>query len=110
MLYRPLNNPNQLKQVAGFIERLPAHAKVEAGGQQVGDKGYFYAATVVSGLKQDDHPERGLRAGHHRPVLHGRGPGHRVGPTASTTPSPPRTDEGPRPRDASVEVLDFGCV
>ena len=54
VLYGPLNNPNQLKQVAGFIERLPAHAKVEAGGKQVGDKGYFYAATVVSGLKQDD--------------------------------------------------------
>src|SRR6478735_3146487 len=54
VLYGPLNNPNQLKQVSGFIERLPAHAKVEAGGQQVGDKGYFYAPTVVSGLKQDD--------------------------------------------------------
>ncbi|MFJ5550417.1 gamma-aminobutyraldehyde dehydrogenase [Streptomyces sp. NPDC093225] len=54
VLYGPLNNPNQLKQVSGFIERLPAHAKVEAGGHQVGDKGYFYAPTVVSGLKQDD--------------------------------------------------------
>ncbi|MYT23996.1 aldehyde dehydrogenase family protein [Streptomyces sp. SID7760] len=54
VLYGALNNPNQLKQVAGFIERLPAHAKVEAGGHQVGDKGYFYAPTVVSGLKQDD--------------------------------------------------------
>ncbi|MFF3647076.1 gamma-aminobutyraldehyde dehydrogenase [Streptomyces sp. NPDC002181] len=54
VLYGPLNNPNQLKQVAGFIERLPAHAKVEAGGHRVGDKGYFYAPTVVSGLKQDD--------------------------------------------------------
>ncbi|MFC7308743.1 gamma-aminobutyraldehyde dehydrogenase [Streptomyces monticola] len=52
--YGPLNNPNQLAQVEGFIERLPAHARVEAGGQRVGDKGYFYAATVVSGLKQDD--------------------------------------------------------
>ncbi|MFE0604360.1 gamma-aminobutyraldehyde dehydrogenase [Streptomyces sp. NPDC058892] len=54
VLYGPLNNPNQLQQVAGFIERLPAHAKVEAGGHQVGEKGYFYAPTVVSGLKQDD--------------------------------------------------------
>ncbi|WP_328841013.1 gamma-aminobutyraldehyde dehydrogenase [Streptomyces europaeiscabiei] len=54
VLYGPLNNPNQLKQVAGFIERLPAHAKVEAGGHRVGDKGFFYAPTVVSGLKQDD--------------------------------------------------------
>ncbi|ROV69187.1 gamma-aminobutyraldehyde dehydrogenase [Streptomyces globisporus] len=52
--YGPLNNANQLKQVSGFIERLPAHAKVEAGGHRVGDKGYFYAPTVVSGLKQDD--------------------------------------------------------
>ncbi|MEU3403775.1 gamma-aminobutyraldehyde dehydrogenase [Streptomyces sp. NPDC006670] len=54
VLYGPLNNPNQLGQVAGFIERLPAHAKVEAGGHRVGDKGFFYAPTVVSGLKQDD--------------------------------------------------------
>ncbi|MET9556961.1 gamma-aminobutyraldehyde dehydrogenase [Streptomyces sp. NPDC006645] len=53
-LYGPLNNANQLKHVSGFIERLPAHAKVEAGGHRVGDKGYFYAPTVVSGLKQDD--------------------------------------------------------
>ncbi|MFM9626545.1 MULTISPECIES: gamma-aminobutyraldehyde dehydrogenase [Streptomyces] len=54
VLFGPLNNPNQLQQVTGFIERLPAHAKVEAGGHRVGDKGYFYAPTVVSGLKQDD--------------------------------------------------------
>ncbi|MFD3541337.1 gamma-aminobutyraldehyde dehydrogenase [Streptomyces sp. NPDC058662] len=54
VLFGPLNNPNQLQQVAGFIERLPAHAKVEAGGHRVGEKGFFYAPTVVSGLKQDD--------------------------------------------------------
>ena len=54
VLYGPLNNANQLEQVTGFIERLPAHAKVEAGGHRVGEKGYFYAPTVVSGLKQDD--------------------------------------------------------
>ncbi|MFJ6747590.1 MULTISPECIES: gamma-aminobutyraldehyde dehydrogenase [unclassified Streptomyces] len=54
VLYGPLNNANQLKQVQGFIDRLPAHAKIEAGGQRVGEKGYFFAATVVSGLKQDD--------------------------------------------------------
>ncbi|MFC9932210.1 gamma-aminobutyraldehyde dehydrogenase [Streptomyces sp. NPDC127190] len=54
VLYGPLNNANQLQQVTGFIERLPAHAKVEAGGHRVGDKGYFYAPTVVSGLRQED--------------------------------------------------------
>ncbi|MGP3986307.1 gamma-aminobutyraldehyde dehydrogenase [Streptomyces sp. 3N207] len=52
--YGPLNNPTHLEKVEGFINRLPAHAKVEAGGERVGDKGYFYAPTVVSGLKQDD--------------------------------------------------------
>ncbi|MFD9128653.1 gamma-aminobutyraldehyde dehydrogenase [Kitasatospora sp. NPDC059571] len=54
VLYGPLNNANQLKQVSGFIDRLPAHAKVEAGGHRVGEVGYFYAPTVVSGLNQDD--------------------------------------------------------
>ena len=54
VLYGPLNNANQLAQVSGFIERLPAHARVEAGGHRVGEVGYFYAPTVVSGLKQDD--------------------------------------------------------
>jgi betaine-aldehyde dehydrogenase len=52
--YGPVNNANQLARVAGFIERLPGHAKVEAGGHRVGDKGFFYAPTVVSGLAQDD--------------------------------------------------------
>ncbi|MCZ9337619.1 aldehyde dehydrogenase family protein, partial [Streptomyces sp. TRM76130] len=36
VLYGPLNNPDQLEQVAGFVERLPAHARVEAGGHRVG--------------------------------------------------------------------------
>ena len=54
VLYGPLNNAHQLAQVSGFIERLPAHARVEAGGHRVGESGYFYAPTVVSGLRQDD--------------------------------------------------------
>lgn len=54
VLYGPLNNPAQLERVTGFIERLPVHARVETGGRRVGEKGYFYAPTVVSGLKQDD--------------------------------------------------------
>ncbi|PZG13540.1 gamma-aminobutyraldehyde dehydrogenase [Nonomuraea aridisoli] len=53
-LYGPLNNENQLARVQGFIERAPAHAKVLTGGQRVGDKGYFFAPTVVDGLRQDD--------------------------------------------------------
>ncbi|GAA3664421.1 gamma-aminobutyraldehyde dehydrogenase [Nonomuraea antimicrobica] len=53
-LYGPLNNANQLARVQGFVERAPAHAKVLTGGQRVGDKGYFFAPTVVDGLRQDD--------------------------------------------------------
>jgi betaine-aldehyde dehydrogenase len=53
-LYGPLNNENQLARVQGFIDRVPAHAKVLTGGHRVGDKGYFFAPTVVDGLRQDD--------------------------------------------------------
>jgi betaine-aldehyde dehydrogenase len=54
VLYGPLNNPNQLEHVSGMVERLPEHAEVTTGGQRVGDKGFFYSPTVVSGLHQDD--------------------------------------------------------
>ena len=54
VLYGPLNNANQLKRVGGFIERLPDHAALATGGVRVGDRGYFYAPTVVSGLEQAD--------------------------------------------------------
>ncbi|MDX6363697.1 MAG: betaine-aldehyde dehydrogenase [Streptomyces sp.] len=54
VFFGPLNNAGQLAQVSGFVDRLPPHAKVETGGHRVGEEGYFYAPTVVSGLKQDD--------------------------------------------------------
>lgn len=52
--YGPVNNENQLARVQGFIDRAPGHAEVLAGGERVGDRGYFFAPTVVGGLKQDD--------------------------------------------------------
>jgi betaine-aldehyde dehydrogenase len=52
--YGPLNNPAQLSRVAGFVERLPQHAEVVAGGSTVGDQGYFYSPTVVANLQQSD--------------------------------------------------------
>jgi betaine-aldehyde dehydrogenase len=54
VLFGPLNNAGQLARVSGFLERLPAHAKIETGGHRVGESGYFFAPTVVSGLRQDD--------------------------------------------------------
>jgi betaine-aldehyde dehydrogenase len=52
--YGPLNNANQLERVRGMVERAPGHARVTTGGRQSGGRGYFYEATVVSGLNQDD--------------------------------------------------------
>jgi betaine-aldehyde dehydrogenase len=54
VLYGPLNSANQLARVSGFVDRLPGHASLEVGGERVGDRGYFYSPTVVSGLRQDD--------------------------------------------------------
>ena len=54
VLYGPLNNARQLDRVSGFVQRLPDHATLHAGGSRVGDRGYFYAPTVVSGLRQTD--------------------------------------------------------
>jgi betaine-aldehyde dehydrogenase len=54
VLYGPLNNENQLGRVTGYVDRLPDHAALQTGGSRVGEQGFFYAPTVVSGLHQDD--------------------------------------------------------
>src|SRR5215469_7602714 len=52
--YGPLNNPVQLARVEGFLARRPDHAEVVTGGVAVGERGYCFAPTVVTGLRQDD--------------------------------------------------------
>ena len=52
--YGPLNNPAQLARVEGFLSRGPAHARLVAGGHRVGERGYCFEPTVVSGLRQND--------------------------------------------------------
>ena len=52
--FGPVNNDRQLAQVSGFLDSLPDHARVELGGSRLAGRGYFYPATVVSGLRQDD--------------------------------------------------------
>jgi len=54
VLYGPVNNANQLAHVKGFIDRLPDHAQIQAGGSVVDRAGYFFNPTVISGLKQSD--------------------------------------------------------
>ncbi|MBU6516383.1 MAG: gamma-aminobutyraldehyde dehydrogenase [Acidobacteria bacterium] len=53
-LFGPVNNANQLQRVTGFLGRKPQHASFAAGGERVGDAGYFVAPTVVADLHQDD--------------------------------------------------------
>jgi betaine-aldehyde dehydrogenase len=52
--FGPLNNPAQLARVQGFLERAPEHATIATGGQPVGARGFCFAPTVVTGLRQDD--------------------------------------------------------
>lgn len=52
--YGPLNNATQLDRVSAVVDQLPEHATVLTGGHRVGTEGYFYAPTVVAGVRQDD--------------------------------------------------------
>jgi aldehyde dehydrogenase (NAD+) len=52
--YGPLNNASHFDKVSTVIESLPAHATVATGGHRVGDKGYYYAPTVITGVSQVD--------------------------------------------------------
>ncbi|MEV7632344.1 gamma-aminobutyraldehyde dehydrogenase [Microbacterium sp. NPDC089318] len=54
VLFGPLSSAAQLAQVQGFIDRLPAHATIETGGRRQGERGWFFEATIVSGMRQDD--------------------------------------------------------
>jgi betaine-aldehyde dehydrogenase len=53
--YGPLNSEAHLARVQGYVDRIPAHGKIETGGTS--DRrhgGYFFAPTVITGLSQDD--------------------------------------------------------
>jgi betaine-aldehyde dehydrogenase len=52
--FGPLNSAGQLDRVSGFIQRLPDHARLLTGGKRSGDRGYFFEASVVDDLHQDD--------------------------------------------------------
>ncbi len=56
VLYGALNNPDQLRRVGGFFDRLPDHVEVTAGGRRPDGLagGFFWEPTVVTGVQQDD--------------------------------------------------------
>lgn len=49
----PLNSAAQLERVEGFMSRLPANARVLAGGKRAAT-GYFFEPTVIDGVFQTD--------------------------------------------------------
>lgn len=52
--FGPLNSAAQLDRMTGFFDRLPGHAEVVTGGRAVGERGFCFAPTVVTGVRQDD--------------------------------------------------------
>ena len=54
VLVGPVNNRNQLASVSGFLDRVPPHARIMAGGSQLDRPGFFFPPTVVADLRQDD--------------------------------------------------------
>ncbi|MBJ8346664.1 gamma-aminobutyraldehyde dehydrogenase [Antrihabitans sp. YC2-6] len=52
--YGPLNNVNHFTTVAKKVADLPAHATIVTGGNRVGDKGFFFEPTVITGVEQHD--------------------------------------------------------
>ncbi|HEV7950561.1 MAG TPA: gamma-aminobutyraldehyde dehydrogenase [Glaciihabitans sp.] len=52
--FGPVNNATQLERVSSIVDALPSNAEVALGGKRQGGVGYFYEATVVTGLMQTD--------------------------------------------------------
>ena len=50
----PVNNANQLARVSDLVSRVPSHAQLMTGGSALDRPGFFFPATVVAGLRQDD--------------------------------------------------------
>ena len=54
LFYGPINNARQLAHVSGLVDRVAEHAQVVTGGTAVGDRGFFYAPTVIADVRQGD--------------------------------------------------------
>jgi 1-pyrroline dehydrogenase len=52
--YGPLNNAAHFARVVEKIAALPPSAKIRTGGTRVGETGYFFAPTVITGVDQHD--------------------------------------------------------
>lgn len=52
--YGPLNNQRHFQKVSELVEARPPWSQLLTGGHRVGDRGYYYAPTVIAGLRQED--------------------------------------------------------
>lgn len=52
--FGPLNNSQHFKKVSEMVAGAPSWASVLTGGHRVGDRGFYYAPTIISGLRQED--------------------------------------------------------
>ncbi len=52
--FGPVNSAGQRDVVESHLERLPAHARVVAGGRRLDGPGFFHEATVVADVEQED--------------------------------------------------------
>ncbi|MGG5170857.1 gamma-aminobutyraldehyde dehydrogenase [Pseudarthrobacter sp. J1738] len=52
--FGPLNNINHFNAVNAVVNALPAHCKIETGGHQAGEKGFFFEPTIITGAQQQD--------------------------------------------------------
>jgi betaine-aldehyde dehydrogenase len=50
----PVNNASQLARVSELVSKVPSYAKIMAGGAALDRAGYFFPATVIADLRQDD--------------------------------------------------------
>ena len=109
----PVNNVNQMERVLASSTDVPSHAKVAAGGQRQGDKGFYVEPTVIGGLRQDDRLVQtgDLRTGDHGAVVLRRGRGDRMGQRHRVRPGVIGVDARTcRGRCGCPAALDFGCV
>lgn len=53
-LFGPINNSAQFDRIGALVANLPSHAEVLAGGARQGAEGYYFPATIVAGLRQED--------------------------------------------------------